>query len=187
MKTLVKGRNVAVSDELRSYIERKLRRLDRLAHRGAQAGVEVISQASHSTDQANVVEVTLRLNGDVLRSTSSGATPEAALDVVLDKLERQMVRHNERPRARDHADGAVPVAGASALTAAERAADDAASVVVKVKRFDMEPLFEEDALARMDELGHSFFVFLNAESDRICVLYRRRDGRYGLIEPVVGR
>ena len=186
MKTLVKGRNVAVSDDLRAYIERKLSRLDRLAHRGAEAGVELISQASHSSDQANVVEITLRLNGDVLRSSSSAATPEAALDVVLDKLERQMVRHNERPRARDHGDGAVPVAGSSAPPA-DRGTDDDAPGVVKVKRFDMEPLFEEDALARMEELGHAFFVFLNAESDRICVLYRRRDGRYGLIEPVVRR
>ena len=184
MKTLVKGRNVAVSDDLRAYIERKLRRLDRLAHRGAEAGVELIAQASHSTDQANVVEVTLRLNGDILRSSSRAATPEAALDMVLDKLERQMVRHNERPRTRDHGDGAVAIAGASAGPI-ERGADDASPTVVKVKRFDMEPLFEEDALARMDELGHEFFVFLNAESDRICVLYRRRDGRYGLIEPVV--
>ena len=58
--------------------------------------------------------------------------------------------------------------------------------VVRIKRFDMEPMFEEDAIARMEELDHAFFVFLNAESDRICVLYARRDGTYGLIEPVVG-
>jgi putative sigma-54 modulation protein len=58
--------------------------------------------------------------------------------------------------------------------------------VVRIKRFDMEPMFEEDAIARMEELGHAFFVFLNAENERICVLYARRDGTYGLIEPVVG-
>ncbi len=183
VKTVVKGRNVAVSDNLRSYIERKLRRLDRLAHRNAEAGVEVTSQASHSLDRANVVEVTLRLNGDILRSSSSAATPEAALDVVLDKLERQIVRHNERPRARDHVDGSLPAADVGEAPR-DRTGDDQPSVV-KLKRFDMEPMFEEDAIARLDELGHAFFVFLNAESNRICVLYRRRDDSYGLIEPVV--
>jgi putative sigma-54 modulation protein len=58
--------------------------------------------------------------------------------------------------------------------------------VVRIKRFDMVPMFEEDAIARMEELGHAFFVFLNAENERICVVYRRRDGNYGLIEPVIG-
>ncbi|HET7583114.1 MAG TPA: sigma 54 modulation/S30EA ribosomal C-terminal domain-containing protein, partial [Candidatus Limnocylindria bacterium] len=60
------------------------------------------------------------------------------------------------------------------------------SAVVRIKRFDMVPMFEEDAIAQMNELGHEFFVFLNAENERICVIYRRNDGTYGLIEPVVG-
>ena len=58
--------------------------------------------------------------------------------------------------------------------------------MVKVKRFGIEPMFEEDAISRMEELGHAFFVFVNAENERVAVLYRRRDGRYGLIEPVIG-
>ena len=58
--------------------------------------------------------------------------------------------------------------------------------MVKIKRFDMQPTFEEDAISQMEELGHAFFVFLNAESDQVAVLYRRRDGSYGLIEPVIG-
>ncbi len=57
---------------------------------------------------------------------------------------------------------------------------------MRIKRFDMVPMFEEDAITRMEELGHAFFVFLNAENERICVVYGRRDGTYGLIEPVVG-
>ena len=57
---------------------------------------------------------------------------------------------------------------------------------MKVKQFAIEPMFEEDAMSRMEELGHSFFIFVNAENERLGVLYRRRDGRFGLIEPVVG-
>jgi putative sigma-54 modulation protein len=63
----------------------------------------------------------------------------------------------------------------------------AAPSVVRIKRFDMVPMFEEDAITRMEELGHAFFVFLNAENERICIVYKRTDGTYGLIEPVVGR
>jgi putative sigma-54 modulation protein len=64
--------------------------------------------------------------------------------------------------------------------------DDDDSRVVKIKRFAIEPMFEEDAITRMEELGHAFFIFVNAENERIAVLYRRRDGRYGLIEPAIG-
>jgi putative sigma-54 modulation protein len=77
--------------------------------------------------------------------------------------------------------GVEPAARASTL------ADEPESTrVVKVKRFAIEPMFEEDAVARMEELGHAFFIFVNAENERLGVLYRRQDGRYGLIEPVVG-
>jgi len=72
----------------------------------------------------------------------------------------------------------VPAGGAEA--------DDARGRVVKVKRFGIEPMFEEDAVARMEELGHEFFVFVNAENERVAILYRRRDGDYGLIEPALG-
>ena len=184
MKTIVKGRNLEVDDQLRAYVERKMSRLDRVAHRGAEATVELRSHASHSSDDASVVDVTILLNGDVLHSISTAATPQAALDTVLDKLERQIVRHNEKLRVREKSAEEMNVLQAAAQ--GELDTDDgAAPRVVRVKRFDMEPMFEEDAVARMEELGHAFFIFLNAETDGVCLLYRRRDGNYGLIEPAV--
>ncbi|HEX6474721.1 MAG TPA: sigma 54 modulation/S30EA ribosomal C-terminal domain-containing protein, partial [Candidatus Limnocylindria bacterium] len=142
---------------------------------------------------SHLAEVTLLSNGSVIRSASTGPNPLAAIDTLLDKLERQVVRSKERPRRvreRDH-DEAVTVlvreADGSVAEGDEGAeADEQGPSVVRIKRFDMVPMFEEDAIARMDELGHAFFVFLNAESDGICVVYRRRDGTYGLIEPVLG-
>lgn len=185
MKTIVKGRHgEPLSDGLREYIERKITRLDRITHPQTQATVEIRSHASHDADQANVADVSLLINGEVLHSMSAASTPQAAFDMVLDKLERQIVRHNRRPRMRDKTPpGRVPTSGPSDAAATE----PAAPTIVKVKRFDMEPMFEEDALARMDELGHAFFIFVNAETDRICVLYRRADGNYGLIEPEIRR
>ena len=191
MKTNLTARNLELNDRLRGQIERKLQRLDRITHEMAEADVELIAKASHASDSAQVAEVTLRNNGDVLRSTASGATPIAALDIVLDKLERQVVRTKERPGSvrKRHADEIESVLHREALGTIDPDAynqpEDGRPMVVKTKRFDMLPMFEEDAIAQMEELGHAFFVFLNAESNEVAVLYRRRNGSYGLIEPVV--
>lgn len=189
MKTTVTARNLELTDRLRAEIERKLRRLDRITHPESEASVELIAHASHSAVEANVAEVTVVQNGKVLRSVSSGPTPLAAVDTVIDKLERQVVRTKERRRTTR---ARVADAATAILT---RVADGSLAAeepqerprVVRTKRFDMVPMFAEDAIARMDELGHAFFVFLSAETDGVCVVYRRRDGSYGLIEPVRGR
>jgi len=181
------SRNVELDDRLRGEIERKLRRLDRITHESAEADVELIGHASHATDSAQVAEVTLRNNGEVVRSTASGATPLAALDVVIDKLERQVVRTKERPGSvrKRHSDEIESVLTREARGTVE--ADDDRPQVVKVKRFDMQPMFEEDAITQMEELGHAFFVFLDAETEQVAILYRRTDGNYGVIQPVTGR
>jgi putative sigma-54 modulation protein len=194
MKTTVNARNVELSDRLRSQIDRKLRRLDRISHPEAEASIELIANASRAAETANVAEVTLVSNGSVLRSASSGPTLIAALDRLIDKLERQITRARERPRSvreRHNGDAQAVLAEADSgagLTASLDLAEGTHPVpsLVKVKRFDMVPMFEEDAIARMEELGHAFFVFLNAEGDSICVVYRRSAGGYGLIEPIVG-
>ena len=119
----------------------------------------------------------------ILRSRATDVTYEAALDEVVDKVERQAVDHKEKPRLR-----ARPEEEKQIL---RRLADGSEGPrreprIVKVKRFAIEPMFEEDALAAMNDLGHEFFVFVNAETERVAILYRRDDGDYGLIEPVVG-
>ena len=190
MRTTLKARNLELSDSLRAQIDRKLRRLDRVAHADAEATVELIANASKANDASHVAEVTLVTNGTVVRSVSAAATPMAAIDTLLDKLERQMVRAKEKPRdqhlrSADETQDLLAREATRTVASDDEVAPSPAPSVVRIKRFDMEPMFEEDAIARMEELGHAFFVFLNAENQRICVLYSRRDGTYGLIEPVV--
>ena len=134
-----------------------------------------------------MAEVTLRNNGEVVRSTASGATPIAALDVVIDKLERQVVRTKERPGSvrKRHSDEIESVLTREATGTVET--DESRPQVVKIKRFGMAPMFEEDAITEMEELGHAFFVFLDAETEQVAVLYRRTDGNYGVIQPVTDR
>jgi putative sigma-54 modulation protein len=191
VRTTLKARNLELSERLRTQIDRKLHRLDRIAHPDAEATVELIANASHANDSSHVAEVTLVTNGSVMRSVSAGANPIAAIDKLLDKLERQMVRAKEKPRrthlrAVDEAQQVLAREAAGSIATDQELEREQIPAVVRIKRFDMVPMFEEDAIARMEELGHAFFVFLNAENERICVLYRRRDGTYGLIEPVVG-
>ncbi len=189
MKTTLTARHVELTSDLRAEIERKLRRLDRIAHPEAEASVELIGHASHAAGESHVAEVTLVSNGTVVRSTSPGPTPLAAVDAVLDKLERQIVRSKERPRrvrerAADDLNEVLAREAANGIAGASNR-DPSAPSIVKTKRFDLAPMFEEDAIAQMDELGHAFFVFLNAETERVGIVYRRRDGNYGLLDPEV--
>ncbi len=192
MKTSVKARNMELSDKLRATIERKMRRLDRISHPDAEATVELITNASHAADERNVAEVTIVSGSDVVRSVSAGATPVAALDLVLDKLERQVIRAKTRPRStRERMAGeateVLARAGVGTLEPPPSAPErlHASPRVTRVKRFDMIPMFEEDAITRMEELGHAFFIFLNAETEQLSLVYRRNNGTYGLIEPMV--
>jgi putative sigma-54 modulation protein len=183
VRTIVKGKNAEVPDRIRGYAERKLRRIERLLDDQTDATVELWSEHHKSAADSHFAEVTLVIHGQVLRSRATGTTYEAAIDEVVDKVERQAVDHKEKPRLR-----ARPEEEKQIL---RRLADGSGGQrretrIVKVKRFAIEPMFEEDAIAAMEELDHQFFVFVNAETERVAILYRRQDGDYGVIEPVVG-
>ena len=186
MRTIVKGKNIDVPEPVRQYAERKMRRLERLLDDRTDAVIELSSEQHRSTADSQVAEVTLTVDGQVLRSHAAGPTHQASLDIVIDRIERQAVDAREKPRSRVRPEGARArrIAGEEPETVAE--SDAPRSRIVKTKRLAIEPMFEEDALERMEELGHLFFVFVNAESEKLCVLYKRPSGDYGLIEPVIG-
>ena len=188
MRTIVKGKNYEVPDKVRDYATRKLGRLERLLDDRSDATVELSVEQHRSVEDSHIVDVTLVIDGQTLRSSSAGPTHKAGIDAVLDKIERRAVDFRETSRVRKSSETVRGVAEARAVAGrtAEPEGDERRSQVVKIKRFNIEPMFEEDAVARMEELGHSFFVFVNAEDEKVAILYRRRDGDYGLIEPVVG-
>ena len=187
MRTTVNSRNLELTDALRGQIDRKLRRLERITHPDADATIELFVHASRAAETSHVAEVSLVNNGAVIRSVGAGSSMSAALDNLVDRLERQVVRARERPRSvRDRAEElqSREVSVDESMPPAEA---PTRPEVVEIKRYDMTPMFEEDAILRMEELGHAFFVFLNAETDRIGVVYRRGDGSFGMIDPVVYR
>ena len=183
MRTIVKGKNVEVPDRVRAYAERRFHRLDRLLDDRSDAILELSNEQHRSASDAHIADVTLVIDGQVLHSHAVGISYQAAIDTVIDKAERQAVEHKSKPRVRSRPEEEKrllrSIADGTSETASERR-------IVKTKRFAIEPMFEEDALAAMDELGHQFFVFVNAESERVAILYERKDGHYGLIEPIVG-
>jgi len=183
MRTIVKGKNVEVPARVRTYVERKFTRLERVLDDRSDALVELSVEQHRNGDDSHIVEVTLVIDGSTLRGRAAGPTYQAGLDDLVDKMERRAVDHKKKPRVH-----ARPVDEKDLLRRiADGTADSGRETrIVKTKRFAIEPMFEEDAVAGMEELGHSFFVFVNAENERISVLYRRRDGDYGLIEPAVG-
>jgi putative sigma-54 modulation protein len=186
VRTIVKGKNYEVPEKVRAYATRKLGRLERLLDDRADATIELSVEQHRSVQDSHIVDVTLVIDGQTLRSSSAGPTHQAGIDTVVDKIERRAVTHRETSRVRKSTE---TVRGAGADDDAAAAGGDADGVrpqIVKVKRFHSEPMFEEDAVARMEELGHEFFVFVNAEDERVAILYRRRDGDYGLIEPMIG-
>jgi putative sigma-54 modulation protein len=183
VRTIVKGKNIEVPESDRRYAERKLARLERILDDRAEALVELSVEQHRSQDDSRIVEVTLVIDGRVLRSRAAAISHRAAIDVVVDKLERRAVDYRSKPRVR-----ARPVEEKQLLRHLADGTSETghARRIVKTKRFGIEPMFEEDAITEMEELGHSFFLFVNAETERLAVIYRRDDGDFGLIEPVLG-
>lgn len=183
MRTIVRGKNLEVPDRVRQYAERKFARLERLLDDRSDAIVELSNEAHRSAADAHIADVTLVIDGKTLKSHAAGASYQAALDVVVDKVERQAIDHKEKPRVRARHEQEKTLLRKIADGTADPGRD---RQIVKTKRFAIEPMFEEDAVTAMEELGHDFYLFVNAENERIAVVYRRRDGDYGMIEPVVG-
>jgi putative sigma-54 modulation protein len=137
------------------------------------------AQNRRVTDGRFKVEVTSRAAGQMMRVESSAESAEAALDLAIDKMEKRLRRLKERLVQRSRKGRKESEVGFATLDDEE----DTGPEIVRVKQFVMKPMTPEEAALQMDLLGHSFFYFQNAESDMPSVLYRRRDGALGLIEP----
>jgi putative sigma-54 modulation protein len=184
------ARDMNVSNSLREYIEKKVSRLDKFLPNLTEARVDVAeAKTARSAADRHVAQLTVHTRGVVLRAEERSEDMFAAVDAVLDKMQRQMERYKGK-RWLNRTNGG----GVGALAVAEEVAEELevdaaepAGVIARRKRFPVAPMNEAEALEQMQLLGHTnFFVFYNADSNRINVLYRRKDGTFGLIEPEVG-
>jgi ribosome hibernation promoting factor len=179
MQFQVKGRNLEVSDSIRSYAEEKLGKLERQLN-DPRIELELALERNPSIAENNVAEATIWTKGPVLRAREASSDMRASIDQLVEKLERQVTRY--RRQARDRRRKAARVNDA-ALEATPVVPDEEGPMIVKTKQFAVKPMSPEEAVLQLELIGHDFFVFRNAESGEPNVVYRRRDGDYGLIEP----
>lgn len=182
MELIFRGQHLTLNDEFRQYAEKKLARLSRYLPQADHAIVDVRREAKGS-DGRYVVQITLNANGTYLRAEERNHQLVAAVDAAVDTLSGQARRFKERRVRRGERRGAK---GAAPVAEEETLPPDAQVVsgrVVKVKRFDLKPMTEAEAIEQMELLGHSFFLFRDADRETFALLYRRRDGDYGLILP----
>lgn len=177
MDLIVKGKNVDVTDRLRDYVEKKIGKLDRYLPTISEAWVELTTEETKAAGDRYVCQVTVRSNGTILRAEERSDDIFTAIDTVLDKMYRQIARYKGKRQNRWRG-GAVE---AEPLPIEE--VEEEGSRVVRVKRFPMAPMSIDEAVEQMELLGHDFFVFFHADEGRINVLYRRKTGDYGLLQP----
>ena len=174
MRTTINGRNLNISDEMRAHVEKKIAKLDKYLRDDAEVQVRF----SQESKARNIAEITISLGSAILRAEEVGPDLYACFDKTLDKIVRQIRRHRTKLERR------LKVSASEIAADIEpEADDDDARKLVRVKRFAVKPMTVDDAIAQMDMLGHSFFLFLNEETNSTCVVYRRQDGNYGLLQP----
>jgi len=179
MRLQVNGRNVEVTDTLREYAEQKLAKLDRQLHDLTRVELELTVERNPSIAENQVAEATIWTKGPILRARESSSDMRASIDQLMVKLERQVTRYREKRRGRHREHEGHGVEG-RARTATD---EEGGPVIVKTKQFPVKPMSPEEAVLQLELIGHDFFVFRNSESSEVNVVYRRRDGNYGLIEP----
>jgi ribosomal subunit interface protein len=187
MELQVKSRNGKVSPRQQAFILEKLGKLERYEDQLQKATVEVSEEQRRDQGTVTRVQVTLEgAHGLIVRADQTAPDLHAAIDAVEETLERQIKRYKDkhwrRGRPRRHDSDTLPAA--PELNGAM--AEEAAPRIVRTKEFYVKPMFSDEAVEQMELLGHDFFVFRDANTSQINVLYRRKDGNYGLIVPAVG-
>lgn len=172
MKYNIRGEKVEITPSIRSYIEDKIGKLDKYFENPDQINANVVIKVRGKEQK---IEITVPAMHYTLRSEESHDDLYAAIDLTVDKLERQIRKNKTKINARNKKNIIFELDLEDSL-------EDDDSKVLKRKKIEMKPMDEEEAILQMQMLGHSFFVFKNVDTDSICVLYVRKDGNYGIIE-----
>ena len=180
MQLQVKGRNFEINEQIRSYAEGKLGKLEKLVKDPTRIELELLVEKNPSISDNHIAEATVFTKGPVLRARESSADMKASIDQLVEKLERQVKRYRDKRKRGHRPFGHSQPAEEAPSTPTE---SETEPMIVKTKQFAIKPMTAEEAVLQMDLIGHDFFVFKNADTDEINVVYRRRDGDYGLIEP----
>ena len=185
MQFSIRGQQIDVTEALKDYVDKKLSRLEKYF----DAPPTSEGYATLSVIRGlHTVEVTIPLPGVVLRAEDRSDDMYASIDAVVDKLERQIRKHKTKLSRKFRQEGGLKTlfvengAATGSVAVEQEEYDEDELEVVRTKRFTMKPMDVEEAILQMNMVGHSFFVFTNIDSQEVNVVYKRDDGKYGLIE-----
>ena len=174
MSVNVKGRNIEVTPALREYVEKKVAKVTKQFKAvGDISAVLKVEKGNH------IVEITVPASGILLRAQETTKDMYSSIDLVVEKIERQIHKYKTRLMKRKYANFADPIP----VTPAEGVTEDGEFQIIKNKHFTMHPMTPEEAILQMNLLNHDFFVFFDPDLGSTNVVYRRKDGKYGLLSP----
>jgi putative sigma-54 modulation protein len=176
MRIQLNTRKLEVTPRLEEYVDKKVSKLARYLSDIQEIRVDLATQDTRSDADSQIAQLTMWVDGTMLRAEERAADIFAALDASVDKMQRQISRYKKRRQDRWQRNETI-------LPDFEEEEEFEEGEIVRVKRFEVLPMVPEEAVEQMELLGHQFFVFLNAEEGGINVVYRRHDGDYGLIVP----
>jgi putative sigma-54 modulation protein len=190
MQLIVHGRNVEVTDWIREYVNKKVGRLERYLNQVSDARIELSHNATRAANDRFTAQLTMWANGAILRAEESTADIIASIDLTVDKMSRQIRRFKGR-RYQNRRRQSAAVNAEAELTATmveevEEADEEEVGHIIRRKEFLLQPMDEEEALAQMELLGHDFFIYYDVDAKGVNVVYRRRDGQFGLLQPRMG-
>ena len=174
MKFIISGKNITVSPGLKTAVEDKLGKLERYF----TPDTEVIVTLSVEKERQKI-EVTIPMKGNIIRSEQVSNDMYVSIDLVEEVIERQLRKYKNKLVAKNQEGNNF----SKTLFETEESIEDDEVKIVRTKRFGIKPMYPEDACVQMELLGHNFFVFFNAENEEVNVVYKRKDGSFGLIEP----
>ena len=174
MKFIIIGKNIDVTPGLKDAVENKLGKLQRYFTPDTEIHVTLSAQKEHQK-----IEVTIPVKGNIIRSEQESDDMYVSIDLVEEVIERQLRKYKNKLVAKNQEGSNF----SKTLFETEESIEDGEVKIVRTKRFGIKPMYPEDACVQMELLGHNFFVFFNAENEEVNVVYKRKDGSFGLIEP----
>ena len=176
MKFNIRGKNIDVTPALKDTIEHKLGKLERYFTPDTEVNVTLSVEKEEQK-----IEVTIPVKGNIIRSEESSSDTYVSIDLVEEIIERQLRKYKNKLVAKHQA--GVDFSKSFFEDTEHGSVEDDSIHIIRTKRFGIKPMFPEDACIQMELLGHNFFVFTNAETDQVNVVYKRKNNTYGLIEP----
>ncbi len=182
MNIVVRGRNLEVTSRLQEYVDKKVGKLDRFLPTIDEARMELSMEHTQSAQNSQIAQLTVRSRGRSLRAEERDQDIFAAIDMGYDKMQRQVSRYKDRLYGHGQPRSPEEVADQS-MAGSEAEPEEPAGHIVRTKKFPVTPMDPEEAVEQMEMLGHDFFLFFNSLTESINVLYRRKNGDYGLLQP----